>query len=507
MYSNYKYYKEKYLQLKQYGGFNLNDWKEIPNSGQRNCGIFINDKEPDKLMKCDTVRSTNTKVNDFNNFFSIFPKIYNEYTIDQKYYTIMQKFDGDITHFLFNVIPKQILKSGFESFADQIFAIFDYMLPRTKPLNISLETFKDFNVSIELYKKFLVALENELIKIIPIINKQIAMLEIILLSKGYSYQDFKYDNFGYTYEDSNHPHLGINWKDNKIYDKYIFVYILDWESGLVPIAYENNDKFSDKYIENKKHIIHEILSIINHKTNFSVNGQYNLKTIGRINKYNLDINYLNSLKITDILNSEFKFNLNLQSYEIKNLQELYYHLFITEQIIFQGNSIYVFFSVFLDDIGVIDTIKDNHYSIKRYGSANMNELIVTNENYELLFINNGTKIDSLKHSNIWLILYIIICNPTVTNTTNDFVSYIFWLLANKNIHHINRVANNTFYIKKYNSPFGKYFVINQDNTYTLHFMDETNKEITMITHNNLALLFQLLFFNLTVGSRELLMWN
>jgi hypothetical protein len=135
-YNKYLKYKTKYLELiNQTGGiykFNYNEWKSINNSGQQNCGIFINEKYPDYIVKCTTnINMNNIKI---ANKSKLFPKIINilkrtqkkttttrtkidktEIMVDrneeEKYYTTMQKFDGDITSIYFDLFPKTVLNS------------------------------------------------------------------------------------------------------------------------------------------------------------------------------------------------------------------------------------------------------------------------------------------------------------------------------------------------------------------------------------------------------------
>ncbi len=113
-YKKYLKYKNKYLELKfQSGGnytLNLEEWTEIENSGQKNCGIFLSKKYPDYILKCN--ESDNYKsswVNEINQQVQLFPKIINDTIINEESYTTMQKLDGDITSIFFNLFPKIIL--------------------------------------------------------------------------------------------------------------------------------------------------------------------------------------------------------------------------------------------------------------------------------------------------------------------------------------------------------------------------------------------------------------
>jgi hypothetical protein len=112
----YLKYKKKYCFLKnQTGGFilDLSEWTEITNSGQNNCGIFLSNKYPKYILKCETNNESNdSKLNDvtkINNIIQLFPKIINISKILDKSYTTMQKLDGDITSIFFNLFPKIVL--------------------------------------------------------------------------------------------------------------------------------------------------------------------------------------------------------------------------------------------------------------------------------------------------------------------------------------------------------------------------------------------------------------
>jgi len=73
-------YKNKYISSKnnQIGGyFNKSEWNEIPNSGQQNCGIYISDRYPDKIVKCEDGLQDNKigiELQEINKNF--FPQIY-----------------------------------------------------------------------------------------------------------------------------------------------------------------------------------------------------------------------------------------------------------------------------------------------------------------------------------------------------------------------------------------------------------------------------------------------
>ena len=82
--TKYLKYKNKYLSLKnKYNSINnsdfLNNYTKIPNSGQRNCGIYLSD-DRQRIMKCDgsyneTLQKNLEKINVKYPNYKIFPKI------------------------------------------------------------------------------------------------------------------------------------------------------------------------------------------------------------------------------------------------------------------------------------------------------------------------------------------------------------------------------------------------------------------------------------------------
>ena len=114
----------------------LNGYKKISNFGISNFGIYVND---DKLIKGDNIPSDHiikklNKIYYTYPTYKIFPQVYNYYivpndraiyhevinttlNIGNKFkvqyvsYCKMEKFDGDLSSFLFEYIPKNILKN------------------------------------------------------------------------------------------------------------------------------------------------------------------------------------------------------------------------------------------------------------------------------------------------------------------------------------------------------------------------------------------------------------
>ena len=364
---NLKYlkYKSKYLNLKhkkQHGGMTvidreddsfLSEYSSVKNSGQKNCGIFLNNnKDIKKIIKCENPDTTffnlieNIKKKYPN--YTILPEIYNIYKYNDKHYIEMEKFNGDVTQLLFEILPKEILKTRdlSEDNKKLFYDIFFSMIPKTvslesfiqriyvEPLNNYLyqnqdelseiikidkcnnklellkdtekenlkiqydskkinsiiyyskfseinnkynnikmnkyrgkdnklyninpynNKFKDYidnlkiiesiNINYEEYESFIKAFETELFKILETVRQQITRINILLSIIGLTYSDPKIDNYGFILLDTNKTHLGINWTNNNFYGKFIFITLLDWESGLSKF----NESDSKNIIEN-----------------------------------------------------------------------------------------------------------------------------------------------------------------------------------------------------------------------------------------------------------------
>ncbi len=133
--NKYLKYKERYLKLKnmldkknkfkQLGGFEpiehsdnsfLNGYKQIVQYGQNNCGIFES-KDKTKIIKCEKYQpspiiiSTVKSIKEEYPEFKIFPEIYNIHRFEGKIYIEMEKFDGDLTQLLYEILPKYILEN------------------------------------------------------------------------------------------------------------------------------------------------------------------------------------------------------------------------------------------------------------------------------------------------------------------------------------------------------------------------------------------------------------
>jgi len=396
-YNKYLKYKNKYLHLKnQIGGYTLNleEWKQIQNPGQRNCGIFLSDVYPTYILKCEdhVDQSKLDTVIEINKKIKLFPNIINFTKIEKKNYTTMDKLDGDITNIYFNLFPKIVFQNMiakgvitkkqeetlFDIFLSKIyyfgenkkqimFSIDKFILDRLinpeihrlyieylhanpqirheisnitiggheyKGIYISdieredadyykykeqLSRILNFTgISLKLYDTFI----NDLIELWnshhEIISKEIIKIKILLLRLGYDWGDNKLDNFGYIL--SNTP-LDDFRKDKvpKIFDKYLYVYFLDWGSGLF-------DSYDMQY---------ELRNIIGEVNNglklYSAHGQHVFTKISSKNLSNSNQENLNLLgidpEIVKILEKSYEFNLSRFEHSFTTIEEVEHFIY------------------------------------------------------------------------------------------------------------------------------------------------------------------------------------
>jgi hypothetical protein len=312
----YRKHKLEYLLLKsleQKGGYInhkyddlkfLDNWDEIKNSGQQNCGIFINKNKPKKIIKCT---KSSHKLDDADKInkeskTNIFPEIYQIYTIDKNQYIEMEKFDGDVTDLLLhksiNIILKQININDQQR--SDIKFLYNAMTPYTTlpqgpnfwmynftylPNDSTIqETIKSENfidlanrlknstITSNMYDLFFNHLQDFLTKIIPEVTKQIFMLRYSLIKLGFEYNDNKYDNYAYDLLDYKKNYLEINWSNNKFNNINFYIHIIDWDSGLFKIE---QDEEEIKWSQDK------LIRYFNNTELFSIHGQYSLRTINK----------------------------------------------------------------------------------------------------------------------------------------------------------------------------------------------------------------------------------
>lgn len=114
----------------------LSSYKQISSTGQRNCGIYISENDPSKLIKCTNSSSeilyylTIQKMVNLGKLpDNIIPKLYNihkEYD-EKKFYITMSREAGSISDYIFETyIPRKLT----EKFGKGILNIYNLMLPR-----------------------------------------------------------------------------------------------------------------------------------------------------------------------------------------------------------------------------------------------------------------------------------------------------------------------------------------------------------------------------------------
>jgi hypothetical protein len=396
-------YKNKYRKLKQSGGvfaLDLTDWVSIENNGQHNCGIFLSDKYPDYLLKCENHKQKYDSI--IINELKVFPKIINETYVESadKNYITMRKLDGDFTSIFFKLIPRMVannmdlpekirenllylldlktpktkigwnsihigyldykyltddsfrekIREGFHSISSDnqltidgivytipyyknTFELFVSYLPITSYENLrkiskELEEI-DPSIDVELYDEFIKGIFEEINKVYPILQNSILKIQKYLIEeKNFVYRDYKFDNFGYVL--SNEP---IEYYNEdivpKLFDKYFYTYILDWESGLEKLGTLGSLEHG-KEAEKK-----QLIANYNYGLDYMVNGQYKLSNYNNsiINiqpqEYNAEVidNFF-SPEIGKILQKKYSYKTILPD-PISNIEQLNHRLNLT----------------------------------------------------------------------------------------------------------------------------------------------------------------------------------
>lgn len=207
----------------------------------------------------------------------------------------MQKLDGDLTSIYFNLFPNKILDEMIRNSIinqeqkNNILLLLKYKIDQS---NDYLQSNKISNITIDLFDHFM----NELFKLWkiyhPIITKEMIKLRLLLIKIGYDYNDNKYDNYGYILNDTPDDEL-----TPKIFDKYLHVYFLDWNSGLINL---NDQKIKDD--------IPYIISNINDGMDYGVNGSVNLSRFCNVIDLTL-IPHDTNEDVNKILQKDYKFDL------------------------------------------------------------------------------------------------------------------------------------------------------------------------------------------------------
>ena len=284
----------------------LEDYKLIVNYGTENCGIYIKN---DKIIKCVNNDIDKEKyklilklMNIFNNInITFLPDIYNIFILKQKYFIEMEKLGGDITKLLCELLPMRIieemiiipndLKNNYKNF-------FNSLLP-PNGTNLNYEHYEKY-IDFEIYNTFLNRYSFYYKLLLNKIKDQIFRIKLLLNEYGFSFKDNKFDNYGFLLKNNNNEHLGILFNNNDFFEKYLFIYIIDIESGLFTssdnIIYTFNN-FPEAFTI-YGHYAYNCLNIIN-KFNYLYDYRFNIEllpNIESIEEINEDINYNNETR-------------------------------------------------------------------------------------------------------------------------------------------------------------------------------------------------------------------
>jgi len=326
----------------------LSKWIKIDNMGRNNKGIYISNIYPDRLLKIGSDGTLVNELNNKMDSLRVFPLIYNIYkskNTEITEITEMQRFAGNITELLFEFAPKYIIKKMniIEQDKKDMYFIFNIMLNKSKKSKISYNllpihkylyekshkieslkyifltqknkdknfdgfhifkktTFRDFISPLEniyelenrlkeskitkiLFDSFFSQYNKLFNELIIEITKQITKIKLILKDFGKKYTDNKFDNFVFELSQNKREHLGVNWTKNNFFDQYLYIYVIDWDSGLSNIDTDTNTNIY----------------------NYSVYGTNRLDEILNKVLHNFDLKNINS-NINKILNTKYKLN-------------------------------------------------------------------------------------------------------------------------------------------------------------------------------------------------------
>ena len=143
----------KYLNLKskigkinnlQSGGYEIEEhkdksfltgWEKLKQYGQQNCGIYISSDKKDRILKCDWCGEKVDEISNINKLIpNIFPKIYFIHKLNRTCYIEMEKFDGDLTDLIYNILAKYCINKieGInETQKEMMYNMFYALIPKT----------------------------------------------------------------------------------------------------------------------------------------------------------------------------------------------------------------------------------------------------------------------------------------------------------------------------------------------------------------------------------------
>lgn len=232
-----KYYLKKIIQSagEPQQHCDMTGWIEIANTGAQNCGIYINNEHLDKLMKCGTF--VDDRVAPINKIAHIFPYIYDSCIGDHKYKynVIMEKMDGDLDQIIKNdIFGKTLdrLNLGNEQRV-QIELIFKFKNSAKSVTNDDIfKINSNMLITFKLYETVIREFMNDIHSVYNMLYNEITRVNVKLADIGYFYNDRKFDNYGYKLVDhllmDDYRTPNVPMYNNK----YLYIYILDWEGGL-----------------------------------------------------------------------------------------------------------------------------------------------------------------------------------------------------------------------------------------------------------------------------------
>lgn len=289
----------KHLISQQESVIDLKEWTQIEVPGRYNCGLFVNARIPDKIIKCSSDRNSDAlfnQVDRINKEMQLFPLVYRAKIINGEmgrgiHYVMMQKLDGSLNDFyrkhLFSVAIAEVEKINNLRLSEhekqsmiKLFSMgyqdwekftcsrdtLENIINDSKQIDATEETILSVKKQFEKIKKFIetnnIKIKYEtymmcvdtVLKIYDMVHesivKEIIKIRLIITKFSTHFNDNKYDNYGYILSPA--PLQNDFRRDvPKIFGKYLYVYFLDWESGL------------DNNTNNQKYLCSEIIKDAN----------------------------------------------------------------------------------------------------------------------------------------------------------------------------------------------------------------------------------------------------
>ena len=176
------------------------------------------------------------------------------------------------------------------------------------------------NITFELYDYFMKELTEIWNNYYEIITKEIIKIKLILQKIQYKYSDNKFDNYGYILSVTPIIDDYRKFKAPKIFNQYLYVYLLDQDSGL--------SKIED--MQDLKATQNELIRDINRGMEYySVNGQYPITRINdsvlpwKTEDINLDFTLLGlNDDVKKILDTNYTFDIARFTHNFTNIDEI-----------------------------------------------------------------------------------------------------------------------------------------------------------------------------------------